>query len=731
MLTNNKCLEQAKEYQDRGWVPIPVASRGKEPLIRGWTNVKNGGHTQLEKWAHIFPECNFGISTGKSNLVVIDIDPKNGGNETLAKLIQEHGEFPETPRVRTGTGGLHYYFAAPDDMRIPTRADAFGAGVDIRAAGGQAVAPPSIHPNGNSYEWENNWRMPLAPLPQWMKEKIEAKSRLGHSKHAGDMSKPLVEGSRNETIYTNALALARQNASRDFVVTTMKTWRDTEQQNDITDREIERTVESAFKHAEETTVQEARDKYYKSDRHNAERLYEAYHDSVIYVKGLGWHIWDGTRWVMDDDDSKIISLASDVMLAWRNEVLESIKDPSMDKRRFDSGMAMVAWTVSSQNNGRLSAMVDLAKGLFKRLEADEMNPPHSNFLLNFQNGTLDLKTGELRSHNPEDLITRIIKHNYNPDAECSFWEHTLRLALDNDQEMVDFVQRGFGYSISGSTAEQCFFVCWGKDGNNGKSTILEAVGRILDKYANSADPKFIISGTNDNFKYSVVAKLAGARFVNTNELEEKDKLNETTIKQITGGDTVQACKKFKEPFEYRPIYKLWMRTNEKPRISGTNTAIWRRVMLVPFDQPIPPHLRKSRDYVDEMLDAEAEGILAWMVRGFQEWQKQGLNPPEKCTAAVNTYKAEMDVVTEFLNDEEWINKEVSNGKVVLTDLTAAINVWLADNGHRYRLTSRRIVKRLNEMGYEVKALHGNKRYALGFCLTEEAEMHLLGNGTRF
>jgi putative DNA primase/helicase len=340
-----------------------------------------------------------------------------------------------------------------------------------------------------------------------------------------------------------------------------------------------------------------------------------------------------------------------------------------------------------------------------RMPITDADAIETRMILNVRNGWIDLSTGELKDRQTSPIITKYIDVDYDPNATCPFWDKTLALAFDGDQELINYMRRAIGYTLTGSTSEQCLFICWGEQGNNGKSTILETLQNLLGPYAQMSDMKVITSQDMDNRVASSLAKLPGVRLVAMNEAEEHQKLSEALVKQITGGDALQACKKFKEPFEFLPVFKLWVRTNEKPIIRGMTDAIWRRIKLIPFEKPIPPEARLRRDEVDEALRSEYAGILAWAIRGAREWHLGGLQDPEIVKASTSDYRSEMDLVVTFL-DECTEDKPAS--EVNKNEMYQVFVHWCRDNGVRFIMNSANFNKRIRRIkGVDLQKKRGS------------------------
>jgi putative DNA primase/helicase len=290
-------------------------------------------------------------------------------------------------------------------------------------------------------------------------------------------------------------------------------------------------------------------------------------------------------------------------------------------------------------------MIELAKsepGIPVRPRELDADP----WVLNLSNGTLDLQTGQLREHRREDLLTKLAPVAYDPAAQCPRWEAFLDRIFAEDVELIRFVQKAVGYSLTGSTQEQCFFILYGA-GANGKTTLMQTVSALLRDYARQTPTETLLIQRGDGVRNDL-ARLQGARFVYASEAEGGRKLAEALIKQLTGGDTLTARYLYKEHFEFQPTFKIWLAVNHKPDVQGTDHAIWRRMRLLPFIVTIPAAEQDKQ--LAEKLQGELPGILRWAVEGCLLWQQEGLEPPAVVKRATGDYRSEMDVITAFLNE---------------------------------------------------------------------------------
>lgn len=278
------------------------------------------------------------------------------------------------------------------------------------------------------------------------------------------------------------------------------------------------------------------------------------------------------------------------------------------------------------------------------VSADQLDA--APWVLNVLNGTLDLRTGQLRPHAREDLLTKLAPVAYDPGALCPTWEAFLSRILAGDVELIRFVQKVIGYSLTGSTQEQCLFILYGA-GANGKSTLIQSISALLGDYARQTPTETLLVQRGDGVRNDL-ARLQGARFVSAVEVEGGRRLAEALVKQLTGGDTITARFLYGEHFEFQPMFKLWLAVNHRPVVQGTDHAIWRRIRLLPFTVTIPPAEQDKR--LAEKLQAELAGILRWAVEGCQAWQREGLEPPAAVQRATGDYRAEMDVIAAFIRD---------------------------------------------------------------------------------
>lgn len=314
------------------------------------------------------------------------------------------------------------------------------------------------------------------------------------------------------------------------------------------------------------------------------------------------------------------------------------------------------------------------------------------WLLNARNGTLELRTGELRPHRRDDLLTKLAPVAFDPKATAPIWDAFLERIFGGNADLISFVQRAAGYSLTGETGEQCLFIAHGS-GANGKSTFLEALRAMLGDYARAAPMDLFIASKGDRHP-TEVATLLGVRFAPCVETRDGARLNETLLKQLTGGDTVQARRMREDFWELSPVAKLWLGTNHRPQIRGTDEAIWRRIRLIPFEVTIPEGERDKS--LPAKLRAELPGILAWAVRGCLAWETEGLAPPAEVTAATDAYRLAEDRLGQWLA-ERCVTGQ--NRQATAADLYADFCRW-AEERREWTPSAKAFGESLADRGFE-------------------------------
>ena len=415
---------------------------------------------------------------------------------------------------------------------------------------------------------------------------------------------------------------------------------------------------------------------------NAERFRDQHGNDVRYVPAWKkWIHYDGRRWKVGADD-QIRRLAHDTVKGIYAEAAAAGDN--------DTALRVAKWAAQSCKSNSITALLREAGAL---LAIDPVILDADPWLLNCENYTLDLQHGpSFRPHRREDWITKIVPIEFDPTAKAPTFEKTLQTCFAGNQSLIDFLQRFIGYSATGSTREQAFAIWWG-GGANGKSTILNAISEALGDYAQTTRPETFMAKNGDGIP-SDLAKLKGARLVTASESEDGQRLAESQIKQITGGELIQARALYQDWFEYRPQFKLVLCTNHRPVIRGDDHAIWRRIMLVPFTVTIPPG-EQDKDLADK-LRAELPGIFTWITHGAGDWVQRGLDTPEAVRAATAGYQSESNVIGNFI---ESVCTVQQGAEVEAGALFSEFDRWRMREGLR-KITLTKFGRMLPQLGFE-------------------------------
>ena len=372
----------------------------------------------------------------------------------------------------------------------------------------------------------------------------------------------------------------------------------------------------------------------RTDAANGELFAQLYGHQVRYDHRRGrWLLWGGDWW-RPDEIGEVRILAKE---AARMRYEEATRIEDLARRTQEAGFA-----IRSENRYRLEAMLVQARSEPPIADAGD-SWDSDPWLFGVGNGIVDLRTGTLRRGSPADRVTLHSDVAFDPDATCPRFDRYLVEVFDGDVELIDYIQRAVGYSLSGDISEQCLFLCHGS-GANGKSVFLTILRALAGRYAYNA-PFATFELRSRSSIPNDLAALAGRRLVTASEVTENARFNEARIKELTGGDKVTARFLNHEFFEFDPVLKLWLAVNHLPVVLDDSYGFWRRVRLIPFTQ------RFSHDTEPDLIATllrELSGIVAWAVRGALEWQELGLGSPAAVMAATATYQEESDPLGDFL-----------------------------------------------------------------------------------
>lgn len=407
------------------------------------------------------------------------------------------------------------------------------------------------------------------------------------------------------------------------------------------------------------------------DTGNAQRFVRAFGDDVRYnYSAKKWMYYDGTVWRMDDKGG-VNELADKVVERMKNEAayFKNLDDEGGTDENLKAFKKHLKASYSHKFKANMLAESQ------HRLPVRSCDFDTNAYMLNTPGGVLDLKNCKLYPHSREPFYMNLTGTAMDLSRkDCPLWKKFLYEIFAGDEELIHFIQKAVGYSLSGSNSEQCMFFLYGT-GRNGKSTFLEVVRTMLGTYAKNIQPETIMLKKIQSNANSDIARLKGARLVTCVEPEDGANLNEGLVKQLTGGDIITARFLYGEEFEFTPEFKIWMATNYKPKIKGTDDGIWRRIRLVPFTVQIPPS-KVDRSLVHKLIE-ELPSILSWAVQGFKMWQDEGLEPPESVRNATAEYRHDSDTIGVFIEEECTVGDGLS---VKSSTLYKGYEKWCEENG---------------------------------------------------
>lgn len=664
------------DYVARGWQIFPChtiirgvcscpkgsdcPSPGKHPRTSNGVKDASDNPDLIRTWMERYPETNWAVACGTaSGIIVIDIDPRKNGFQSIddLELNRIDGPLPTTLTSNTGGSGRHLIYEYPHGVTLPNRNN-WLSGVDVKSNGGYVILPEAEHISGGQYVWAN-WGNPITPLPQDILQMLlsHATGSAGDSDLGAtdDILSGVPEGERDATLYRACARWRRQlgNGAKEAV----KILALTAARNctpPFPDDQALKCVESAWRadHSDEmhewaftqgvtgvstTTFNE--EMLPLSDLGNARRFVREWGDKYRHVPGWGWVQWTDIGWRQGADEYATQTACG----VWRAILKEAelVEDPK-DQAKFGK------WARDSQSAGRIDATVKLAKVQPElMLGTDDFDADDT--LLNCRNAIVNLRTGQTRMIDQNDLITMNTHVMYDPAATMEAWNEFLLQSTEGDLDMIEYLQRAAGYTLTGSNAEEAFFFISGPPAS-GKSTFLDALHAALGKYATTTQSETILYQRNQPSPERELARLAGTRLVSVSEIREGASFNEALLKQVTGGDRVSGRFLYRETFTYRPQFKLWIATNHDP--DARDDALWRRLKKISFNHTVPKEKRDPR--LKAMLrDPEVGGkaVLAWAVEGAIKWYNDGgLKEPDRVKAEVQAYQQEQDRIWHFVQD---------------------------------------------------------------------------------
>jgi len=693
--------EWALYYAELGLAVFPLAYRNKVPAIEGGCKAATTEKSKIERWWNQNPRYNIGIATGnKSNgLVVIDLDvDKNkgiDGYEVLRDWQNKHGELPETWQSITGRGGYHYFYK--DTITHSNKVGLY-EGVDIRGEGGYIVAPPSVHPNGNTYEWEQEPKeYEIAQVDDIVNDFFKGEKQRIDSEHKTNFKVPelIPEGKRVDTIVRLIASLRTKGLDDDAIKAAVRVENEKRCNPPLKEKELEKAVFPALKRDWQVNspyynnfnaMNENDNKYVNevlkklnelnaverfpmNDRGSADLFATIFKNVSRYnPTKKDWMYYDKTRWTADTEGMRAkrnAKMLADVLV--RYSVTASLPD---DKRQ-----SYIKYAAGMMNYRNRNVMITDAKDLnfFENTELDK-----DDFLINCRNCVLDLSEDQPKvlEHNADLLLSKICNASYNPAATCTLWEKTVNEIMQGDTAKIKYLQKMSGRFLTGDTSEEEFYIFFGATTRNGKSTITEILLYLLGDYATTISPESLAIKANKDSRTASpdIAKLAGTRLVVASEPPRRMLFDSSLVKTLTGRDTVSARFLHENEFQFKPKFKLILNSNYLPVISDKTVFSSNRVKVVPFERHFTE--KEQNKHLKEQLQQEIDGILNWCIQGLSLYRKEGLEPPTAVQIATHEYSEDSDKIGKFISE----CLEKSDENLAAKDVYEKYSQWCNDCG---------------------------------------------------
>lgn len=440
----------------------------------------------------------------------------------------------------------------------------------------------------------------------------------------------------------------------------------------------------------------------------AQRFLDQLPHSFLYsMTDKMWYAYNGSYW--EQDNQGLIEKAAD-------EVINNLKnEPLVIQDDADKDKVQNAWQKFIKGERSRSSKVNMINEIKHLVPVLHSQWDKEKMMLNTPSGYIDLTNGTLHDHDYKKMFTQETGVDYTEKVDCPLWIEFLNQTFQNDQELIHFIQKIVGYSLTGSNAEQVMFILFG-NGRNGKSVLLNIIKYISGSYAKTMNATTIMQKHNNSGQgpTSDIARLEGARLVVSSEANEGDRIDESLIKQMTGGDTLVARYSYGRDFEFDPVFKLWMATNHMPKIYGTDEGIWRRLIIIPFTHTVKKeNIDKN---LEDKLKAESMGILKWAIDGAMMWQREGLNPPEVIKQASQDYREEMDVIEAFISECCVIGNDY---KIKASELFDAYKKWADETNNWEGMSNTKFGMEISKRFKKKKTMHGIFYYGVDLNINQQ------------
>ncbi len=425
-----------------------------------------------------------------------------------------------------------------------------------------------------------------------------------------------------------------------------------------------------------------------TDLGNGERFKWRYGPEFAWTSATGWlHCADGV-WHRDETQQ-----AEQAMQA----VVRKIQEEAELYDSEEMQGAVVGWAKKSESNAKIVAGLSTAEAL---LAKDYTEFDRKRGVLNLSNGTLELATGKFYKHDPGDMLTKISPVAYDPAAKCPSWERFVSEVMGGNERLIGFLKRAMGYTISDETGDQAGFIPYGF-GGTGKSTALNVLKGVMGDYAKTADAEMFMLKRGDSGQPFDLAGLEGIRGLLAVETEENKHMAVAKFKRMTGNDTIRACFKHRDWYEFTPCWKIWLATNSRPHANAGDDAYWERIKVIPFTVKFRGTDKQVKDLSDILLAEEASGILNWLLDGYREWKQVGLQAPNEVKVAVVEWQEAEDWLRRFL--DETVEPTTDKNQFVLkSELFSRFDQWANRTKEVKNISDQEFSEEMRKRGHEAK-----------------------------